>query len=210
MTEQKILWMVGGSGDIGEGFAKKFGTNNWNFVFSGRDIGRLKKRSAQLEQLNIKHTLIQLDAGQEETIKRGIEQFSNSYHQLDIMVYNISPQSHSNETRLKDFLTYTAIGMSTFLYELKKKNLLPRHIIIPTSSRLKTYHGDPEYFTSKQALFQFTESFSNKHGITSTILWLGKRGTLENWRWLYPSEMAEKGFESYLTRESQILVGDLY
>jgi NAD(P)-dependent dehydrogenase (short-subunit alcohol dehydrogenase family) len=208
----KNIWLIGGSGDIGEGFAHKFGgEHNWKVWMSSRDLSKLTKQQTKLNKKGILTDIIQLDASKKETIEQGVEQIQANISHLDVIMYNISPQARHDAHRMDDFLNHTVIGLFTFFYFLNKKNLLPDHTIIPTSSRAKDIHRvPPENFTAKQALFSFAKSFCYTQEKTYTILWLGKRGTESKWRWLHPEEMAEKAWESYLTREEELLVGDLY
>jgi NAD(P)-dependent dehydrogenase (short-subunit alcohol dehydrogenase family) len=208
----KNIWLIGGSGDIGEAFAHKFGgEHNWKAWISSRNLSKLGKLQTKLDKKGITTDVIQLDASKREEIEQGVQQIKAQINQLDVLVYNISPQASNDVYKMEDLLNHTANGLYTFLYRLAKANLLPEHIIIPTSSKARDMHRvPPEYFTAKQALFMLAKSFSYAHGKTNSILWLGRSGTENNWRWLQPKEMAEKAWESYLTREEELLVGDLY
>jgi NAD(P)-dependent dehydrogenase (short-subunit alcohol dehydrogenase family) len=210
--QMKNIWLVGGSGDIGEAFAHKFGgEHKWKVWLSSRNLSKLTNQQTKLGKKGISTDTIQLDVSKRETIRQGVEHIQAKISHLDVLMYNISPQARNGAHKMEDLLNHTAVGLYTFLYFLEKEKLLPEHIIIPTSSRAKDIHRvPPENFTAKQALFTFAKSFCYAHDKTYSILWLGKRGTESNWRWLHPAEMAEKAWESYVTRKEELLVGDLY
>jgi short-subunit dehydrogenase len=208
----KNIWLIGGSGDIGEAFAHKFGGDHkWRVWISSRNLSKLTRLQTRLNRKGISTDVIQLDASKRETIQEGVAQITSQIGQLDVLVYNITPQAKNDVYKMEDLLNHTANGLYTFLYHLARADRLPEHIIIPTSSKARDIHRvPPEYYTAKQALFTLARSFSYAHDNTYSILWLGKRGTENNWRWLHPEEMAEKAWESYLTREEEFLVGDLF
>lgn len=152
---------------------------------------------------------ISLDASQKEQIIRAIQHLSKHIESLDILVYNITPQASSEATKLQDYLDYTVKGLYYFLSGLEEVALFPEHTIIPTSSKAKQIElVSPEIYTSKQALFAMAKSYSSLKGKTFSILWLGKKGTPKNWRWLYPNEISEQAWECYMNRKEELLVGD--
>lgn len=209
MTE--TIWIVGGSGDIGRAIGREFGDRGWRVWLSARTLERLRDAADELRADGIETETVRLDAATASEVQRGVSRLAESAEDLDVLVYNVSPQTGRGDGRLESYLRHTVIGAATALESLREVGLLPQHVIVPTSSKARTPTAvSPDYHAAKQALFAYAESFGETHELAHTVLWLGRRGTERDWRWLYPEEMAVKAWEAFETREPELLVGDLY
>lgn len=209
MTE--TIWIVGGSGDIGRAIGREFGGRGWRVWLSARTPARLRDAADELRADGIETETVRLDAAAPSEVQRGVSRLAESVEHLDVLVYNVSPQTGRGDGRLESYLRHTAIGAATALESLREVELLPRRVIVPTSSKARTPAAvSPDYHAAKQALFAFVESFAETHELAHTVLLLGRRGTERDWRWLHPEEMAAKAWEAFETGEAELLVGDLY
>lgn len=217
----------------GSGNREESGGRGWTVWLSARTESRLRDATEELRAEGIETERIRLDAADPQEVERGVERLADAADFLDVLVYNVSPQAtddggrkatesggEANDgekvtdgggNRLESYLRHTAIGAATALEGLRGAGLAPEHVIVPTSSKARDPAAvSPDYHAAKQALFAYVEAFTEAHDATASILWLGRRGTERDWRWLRPEEMAAKAWQSYEIREPELLVGDLY
>lgn len=205
------MWIIGGSGDIGRAMGKEFGTRGWKVCLSARTRSRLEDARNELVADGIETGVVRLDAAERADVRRGVSEFVDMFERPSVLVYNVSPQSSSNDHRFTSYLRHSAIGLATVLEALDAAARLPEHVVVPTSSKGRDPSAvSPDYHGAKQALIAYLEAFCTERDTTYSVLWLGRRGTEAEWRWLRPEEMAAKAWESLETRESELLVGDLY
>lgn len=207
----RSVWIVGGSGDIGRAIGKRFGERDWDIRLSARTPSRLDAAADELRSADVSVGTVRLDAAVPDDVRTGVERIAADVDDLTVLVYNVSPQSGQGETTFESYLRHTALGLHSVLSELDRVGRLPDHLIVPTSSKARDPGAvSPAYHASKQALFALARASARAHETTASVLWLGRRGTEEQWRWLQPDEMAEAAWESYETRVGERLVGDLY
>ena len=205
------MWILGGSGDVGRAVGARFGAEGWDVFLSARTPARLDAAVRELESAGVEAEGIRLDAADRERLDDGVDALAARTDELTALVYNVGPQAADGEEEFSSFLEHTALGLQRALRGLESRGMLPDHVVVTTSSKAR----DPsrvsvEYHAAKQAAFAVARAFAATTELTATVLWLGRRGTEDDWRWLHPEEMAEKAWESYLTRPEELLVGDLY
>ncbi|MFP8957238.1 SDR family NAD(P)-dependent oxidoreductase [Natrialbaceae archaeon A-CW3] len=205
------LWILGGSGDIGRGIAHRFGGEGWSVWLSARTPARLQEAADELAAASVDVRTIRADAGHRDDVTRAVSHLEEQTDSVTVFVYNITPQHDPDERPLEGYLRHTVEGFATAVDGLSDAGMVPEHVVVPTSSRARNPDRlSPASYAAKQALFGYLRGINSERETTGTILWLGRRGTETDWRWLRPREMAERAWESYEDRPDELLVGDLY
>lgn len=87
--EKKVVLITGAYGGIGEGLVRAFLNNDYHVVATGRRSEELEKLQTKLkEELNEEITIITVDGGKEEDVKRAIEEVKMSLGRLDAVINN--------------------------------------------------------------------------------------------------------------------------
>ena len=50
-VEEKVVWIVGGSGGIGSNIARRMSDNGWKVIISARNFEKLQEVSQYMDQL---------------------------------------------------------------------------------------------------------------------------------------------------------------
>lgn len=204
----KLVWIIGGSGDIGAYSAIQFGQEGWDILLSARGEKRLQVTKDFLLGKGIKVSASVMDASSESSINENIREFP--FSKIDVLIYNISPQEKESVGVLNGFLEHTVIGLYRILQGLEERGIAVKHVLVPTSSRGKsTGPCTLEYYVAKQALFSLLEYYRNEKALPATVVWLGKMGK-STWRWLTPEEIGEGIWRAAHDAQNEWLIGDQY
>ena len=93
-TQQKVIWIIGGSGGIGSQIAKRMLDNGWKVIISARDIDKLREVSNH-ESIEI----IPLDATNADEVQSKAMEINKTYGSLDAVVNSV----HSMQLVLNNF-----------------------------------------------------------------------------------------------------------
>ncbi|MFP9193693.1 SDR family NAD(P)-dependent oxidoreductase [Natronosalvus vescus] len=205
------LWILGGSGDIGRAVARRFGDEGRSVWLSARTPARLQDAADELVADGIDARATRADAARRDDVTRAVPRLEELTDSVTVFVYNITPQHDPDERPLEGYLRHTVEGFATAVDALFDAGMGAEQVVVPTSSRARNPDRlSPASYAAKQALFGYLRGISSERETTGTVLWLGRRGTETDWRWLRPQEMAESAWESYEDRPDELLVGDLY
>jgi len=104
MAEQKVVWITGASGGIGEALAKQYAGRNYKVVLSARREDELKRVASAFP--NPENALIlPMDVTRTEEIASKTEQVLTAFGRIDICILNagISNRSYVRDTRMEVF-----------------------------------------------------------------------------------------------------------
>jgi NAD(P)-dependent dehydrogenase (short-subunit alcohol dehydrogenase family) len=83
-SQQKVIWIIGGSGGIGSQIAKRMLGNGWKVIISARDIDKLREVSNH-ESIEI----IPLDATNADEVQSKAVEINKTYGSLDAVVNSV-------------------------------------------------------------------------------------------------------------------------
>ena len=83
-VEQKVVWVVGGSGGIGSNIARRMSDNGWKVIISARNLEKLQ----EVSQYGSIETLV-MDATDADDVQAKAVEISKTYGSLDAVVNSV-------------------------------------------------------------------------------------------------------------------------
>src|SRR5665647_1406642 len=90
--ENKVVFITGGTGDIGFEIAKQFAKEGAVVVISDLDIKKLENAEFSLRNQNLKILGIRCDVTNEDQIKVALDETYKRYNHIDILINNAGLQ----------------------------------------------------------------------------------------------------------------------
>ena len=82
--EQKIVWIIGGSGGIGSNIARRMSDNGWKVIISARNLEKLQ----EVSQYGSIETVV-MDATDADAVQAKAVEISKTYGSLDAVVNSV-------------------------------------------------------------------------------------------------------------------------
>lgn len=162
--QEKVVWITGASGGIGEALAKKYAERNYKVVLSARRVDELKRVAAGFPHPE-NALILPMDVTKATEIASNTEKVLSTFGKIDVCILNagISSRAYIRDTQLEVFKKLMDVnyhGCVTHALELIpifRKQGYGHFVVISSLMGKFSSPGRAGYSASKHALHGFFE-----------------------------------------------------